>query len=177
MPVKTFKLLSFSLDDPARWVSQFQNIAFNVVLPLYRALSHGFQTKRNRRCVVDLVWICEILNRKKANSKSVMISFSCLMHCQNWLNWIFIEAYMNHRHLENGRRWSQEIPLLIFSTSRHFTILGTLTWDPNLRYDACHLGGPKELPLKHLVKLWLELSANDTSRHPKVLKTGPNHGC
>ena len=22
-----------------------------------------------------------------------------------------------------------------------------------------------------------ELSANDTSRHPKVLKIGPNHGC
>ena len=36
----------------------------------------------------------------------------------------------------------------------------------------------KELvPLKHLVKLRWEFSANDTSRHPKVLKIGPNHGC
>ena len=39
-------------------------------------------------------------------------------------------------------------------------------------------GNVKELvPLKHLVKLRWEFSANDTSRHPKVFKIGPNHGC
>ena len=36
----------------------------------------------------------------------------------------------------------------------------------------------KELvPLKQVVKLRRELSANDTSRHPKLLKIGPNHQC
>ena len=38
--------------------------------------------------------------------------------------------------------------------------------------------GPKELvPLKQVVKLRRDLSANDTSRHPKLLKIGPNHQC
>ena len=37
--------------------------------------------------------------------------------------------------------------------------------------------GKELVPLKHLVKLRWEFSANDTSRHPKVLKIGPNHGC
>ena len=36
----------------------------------------------------------------------------------------------------------------------------------------------KELvPLKQVVKLRRDLSANDTSRHPKLLKIGPNHQC
>ena len=38
--------------------------------------------------------------------------------------------------------------------------------------------GLKELvPLKQVVKLRRDLSANDTSRHPKLLKIGPNHQC
>ena len=37
---------------------------------------------------------------------------------------------------------------------------------------------PKELvPLRQVVKLRRDLSANDTSRHPKLLKIGPNHQC
>ena len=40
-----------------------------------------------------------------------------------------------------------------------------------------HVVSKELVPLKQVVKLRRDLSANDTSRHPKLLKIGPNHQC
>ena len=43
--------------------------------------------------------------------------------------------------------------------------------------DITELKVKELVPLKQVVKLRRDLSANDTSRHPKLLKIGPNHQC
>ena len=66
--------------------------------------------------------------------------------------------------------------LALFVLKETYTNENYSSWTPGTQ--ILHFLIPKELvPLKQVVKLRRDLSANDTSRHPKLLKIGPNHQC
>ena len=87
-------------------------------------------------------------------------------------------AGLGGAHVGGGAKTtSKTVPAWPVAEERAF-FKSSNSWGVIKPFPRDHFPTSKELvPLKQVVKLRRELSANDTSRHPKLLKIGPNHQC
>ena len=129
----------------------------------------------------------QVLNTKLMHSKEVSVVGEdkrglapCISPLSSSAQMLIIGTVLiliNQTHT-SYKLWQTQNVVFIAFVAKDVLIYGDLAMIRLLYVIQQVLPRVKELvPLKQVVKLRRDLSANDTSRHPKLLKIGPNHQC